>query len=288
MLCTQRTGHFLYRNCPKEERGLSDFIADKQMKRGDIECYAYGKEGISTVRWMDNRSLHMITTADSCHLTTTMKRRQKGTSEKLSVVCPEIIKTYNYNMVGVDKSDQMFATRNWDRKALGKFYLRLHFDYLEQAIDNAKIAYETNVQPGFLAKNFRMALVTGLFGSANFRERKASLNSNTGTVDHLPIHLPNRKMCILCKKQKKDVKSSWDCSSQSCSQLCFCLLPGKTALPNTTASCNYFQILSHSYIFTYIFVYFILYSNHKVYFLIEYRINNRIILQYQKRVVLYL
>ena len=150
-------------------------------------------------------------------------------------------------MVGVDKSDQMFATRNWDRKALGKFYLRLHFDYLEQAIVNAKIAYEANVQPGILAKNFRMALVTGLFGSANFRERKA------GTVDHLPIHLPNKKMCILCKKQKKDVKSSWDCSSQSCSQLCFCLLPGKTALPNTTASSNYFQILSHSYIFTYIF-----------------------------------
>ena len=232
------------------------------MKRGDIERYVEGKEGIATVRWMDNRSFHMITTADSRHLTATVKRRQKGTSEKLSVVCPEIIKTYNYNMGGVDKSDQMIATRNWDRKAPGKFYLRLHFDYLEQAMVSAKLAYEANVQPVLLAKNFRMALVTGLFGSANFRERKASLNSNTETVDHLPIHLPNRKRCILCKKQKKDVKASWGSSSQSCSQLCFFLLPGKTALPNTAASCNYFQILSHSYIFTYIFLYFILYSNH--------------------------
>ena len=139
-------------------------------------------------------------------------------------------------MVGVDRSDQMIATRNWGRKAPGKFYLRLHFDYLEQAIVNAKIAYEANVQPALLAKNFRMALVTGLFGSANFRERKASLNTNSATVDHLPIHLPNRKKCILCKKQKKDVKASWGCTSKSCSQLCFCLLPGKTALPNTTAS----------------------------------------------------
>ena len=231
-------GIFYTGTVQKKRRGLPEFIADKQMKRGDLKCYVEGKDGIATVRWMDNRSLQMITTADSCHLTTTVKRRQKGTSEKLSVVCPEIIKTYNYNMIGLDKSDQMIATRNWDRKAPGKFYLqlRLHFDYLGQAIVNAKITYEANVQPGILAKNVRMAFVKGLFGSANFHERKALLNSNTGTVDHLPIHLPNRKRCILCKKQKKDVKASWGWSSQSCSQLCFCLLPGKTALPNTTAS----------------------------------------------------
>ena len=165
----------------------------------------------------------MNTTADSCHLTTTVKRRQKGTSEKVSVVCPEIIKTCS----GVDKSNQMISTRNWDRKAPGKFYLRIHFDYLEQVMVNAKIAYEANVQPGISAKDFQIALVKGLVGSANFRERKATLNSNTGTVDHLPIHLPNRKRCILFKKQKKDVKASWGCSSQSCSQLCFCLMPGK-------------------------------------------------------------
>ena len=129
------------------------------MKRGDIECYVDGKEGIATVRWIDNRSLHMTTNTYSCHLTTTVKRRQKGTSEKLSAVCPEIIKTYNYNMVGVDKCDQMIATRNWDRKAPGKFYLRLPFYYLKQAIVNAKIAYEANVQPGILAKNFQWPLL---------------------------------------------------------------------------------------------------------------------------------
>ena len=183
------------------------------------------RKGGYSYRKMDgyNRSVHMITTADSSHLTTTVKRRQKGTSEKRSVLCPEIITTYNYNLGGVDKSDQLISTRNWDRKAPGKFYLRIHFDYLEQAMVNAKIAYEANVQPGISAKDFRIALV----GSANFCERKASLNSNTGTVDHLSIHLPNEKRCILFKRQKKDVKASWGCSSQSCSQLCFCLMPGK-------------------------------------------------------------
>ena len=143
----------------KKRRGLPDFIADKQMRGGDIECYVDGEGGIATIKWMDNRSVHMITTANSCHLTTTVKRRQNGTSEKRSVVCPEINKTYNYNLGGVDKSDQMIATQNWDRKAPGEFYLRLHFDYLEQAMVNAKIAYEANVQPGISARIFEWPLL---------------------------------------------------------------------------------------------------------------------------------
>ena len=123
-------------------------------------------------------------------------------------MCPEIIKINNYNLGGVDKSNQMIASRNWDGKEPGKFYLRLHFDYLEQAMVNVKIAYEANVQPRISVKDFRMALaIKGLVGSANFRERKASLDSNTGTVDHLHIHLPNRKRRILCKKAEERCKS---------------------------------------------------------------------------------
>ena len=38
----------------KKRSGLPDFIADKQIKRSDIECYVDGKEGIVTVKWMDN------------------------------------------------------------------------------------------------------------------------------------------------------------------------------------------------------------------------------------------
>ena len=60
----------------------------------------------------------------------------------------------------------MIATRNWDQKAPSKFYLRIHFDYLEQAMVKAKIAYEANIQPGISAKDFRIALVNK---SANFR-----------------------------------------------------------------------------------------------------------------------
>ena len=196
-------GIFYTGTVQQKRRDLPDFIADKQMNISDIECYVDGKEGIAIVKWMGKRSVLMITTADTCHLATTVKIRQKGTSEKRSVVYPEIIKTYNYNLGGVDKSVQMIATRNWDRKAPGKFYLRLHFDYLEQAMVNAKMVYEANVQPGISAKDFRMALIKGLVGSANFREGKATLDSNTGTVDHLPIHLHNRKGVYCAKSGRK-------------------------------------------------------------------------------------
>ena len=80
---------------------------------------------------------------------------------------------------------------------------------------NAKIAYEANVQPGISAKDFRNALDKGLVGSANFRERKASLDSNTGTVTTYPSIFLTEKG-VYCAKSRR-------CKSIFSSQLCFCL-----------------------------------------------------------------
>ena len=54
-------GIFYTGTVQKKRSGLPDFIADKQMKRSDIECCVDGKEDITTVKWMDNRSVLMIT-----------------------------------------------------------------------------------------------------------------------------------------------------------------------------------------------------------------------------------
>ena len=56
----------------------------------------------------------------------------------------------------------MIATRNCDRKAPGKFYFQLQFDYLEQAMVNAKIVYEANVQPNFPERIFAWQLLRAL------------------------------------------------------------------------------------------------------------------------------
>ena len=57
-----------------------------------------------------------------------------------------------------------------------------------------------------------------------------------------------------------------------------------------TLNNDFYQIQpgKRSYMAPTLVLYFILYSNHKVYFLIEYRINNKIILQNQKMIVLHL
>ncbi|GFQ96506.1 chimeric ERCC6-PGBD3 protein [Trichonephila clavata] len=70
---------------------------DENMQRGDI--HAESSSGISFVKWMDSKSVHMLTNFISPIPTGTVKRRQAGTAEKVNVTCPEVIISYNKHRV---------------------------------------------------------------------------------------------------------------------------------------------------------------------------------------------
>ena len=81
-----------------------DLKPDKQMKRGDIDRRS--SQGLNFVKWMDTKAVHVISTIDSSMPVVTVKRRQKGLKEKLSVTCPLMIQNYNFGMKGTDLMDQ--------------------------------------------------------------------------------------------------------------------------------------------------------------------------------------
>lgn len=62
---------------------------DKKMKRGDI--YTTSFQGISYVKWMDNKAVHLLTNFLSPLETDTVKRRQAGSADKINVRCPKIV-----------------------------------------------------------------------------------------------------------------------------------------------------------------------------------------------------
>ena len=105
---------------------------DKSMKRGDIDYVA--AMGVSCVKWMDNRSVLVISNFLSPEEKTIVKRRKAGTAEKVDINCPEMIAMYNKYMGGVDLIDQLKVTYQHDRKSKTKFYLRLFFDMLDMAV----------------------------------------------------------------------------------------------------------------------------------------------------------
>ncbi|GBP96299.1 Chimeric ERCC6-PGBD3 protein [Eumeta japonica] len=74
--------------------------SDKSMKRGDI--HAVSTNGITFVKCMDTKAVHMLTNFISLVPTSTVKRRQAGTAQKINVTCPEVVMCYNKYMGGVD------------------------------------------------------------------------------------------------------------------------------------------------------------------------------------------
>ncbi|GBP93697.1 PiggyBac transposable element-derived protein 4 [Eumeta japonica] len=77
---------------------------DRSMKRGDI--YTASFHGISYVKWMDNKAVHLLTNFLSPIEIDTVKRRKAGSADKIDVRCPRIVSHYNKNMGGVDLMDQ--------------------------------------------------------------------------------------------------------------------------------------------------------------------------------------
>ncbi|CAK1602127.1 unnamed protein product [Parnassius mnemosyne] len=77
---------------------------DKDMKRGDI--YATNSEGISFIKWMDNKAMHLLTNFLSPIPTQKVKRKQVGSAQCLEITCPDIVRKYSKNMEGVDLMDK--------------------------------------------------------------------------------------------------------------------------------------------------------------------------------------
>lgn len=80
------------------------FPTDKEMKRGDISTFSC--DGMSCVKWMDNKAVFMLSNFISPVPTKTALRRSAGTTQKAEIRCPVIVSTYNKWMGGVDLMDQ--------------------------------------------------------------------------------------------------------------------------------------------------------------------------------------
>ena len=111
----------------------------KEMKRGKNDWFS--SNHLSAIKWMDNKSVILLSNYFNPKETQQIERRVKGSKDKVKVTCPSVIQEYNQFMGGVDLSDQMKVTYEVDRRSKFRFYLRVFFDFLDIAIVNSKIVY---------------------------------------------------------------------------------------------------------------------------------------------------
>ena len=89
---------------------MPSFPADKDMSRGEMKIFrspaasAVASTATNVVKWIDNKPVHVITSANSCEKVETVLRRVKGKATKTSFPCPKVIKSY---MGGVDLHDRL-------------------------------------------------------------------------------------------------------------------------------------------------------------------------------------
>ena len=183
--------------------------ADKQMKRGEHDWLAC--DTISAIKWMDNRSVIIVSNYHNPSVAQEINRRVKGSKEKVKVSCPAVIREYNTYMGGVDLCDQMKVSYEVDRRSKVRFYLRVFFDFLDISVVKLKIVYDKIQSTAAMSSmDFRFSLARSMIGTFSNRKKaiptsrpsKRSKGEIAMVVDHLPQFAATRARCAYCSLNK--------------------------------------------------------------------------------------
>ena len=200
--------------------------ADKQMKTGQHDWLTC--DTISATKWMDNRSVILLSNYHNPSVVQETNRRAKGSKEKVKVSCPAVIHEYNTYMGGVDRCDQTKVSYEVDRRSKVRFYLRVFFNFLDISVINSKTVYDKIQSTAAMSSmDFRFSLARSMIRTFSNRNRaiptsrpsKRSKCEITMVLDHLPQFAATRARCVYCSIA---VCSCLKCSFSSSGSFGFC------------------------------------------------------------------
>ena len=100
----------------------------KKLKKGEM-AWAQS-DNVVVIKWKDKRDVHAISNAHSPEIVHTKNRRGK------ELMKPNVIRDYNANMSGIDRSDQMMAYHSGLRKTV-RWYKKVGVHILEILLTNS-------------------------------------------------------------------------------------------------------------------------------------------------------
>ena len=198
---------------------------------------------------------------------TSAERRQKGTSEKLKVPCPGIIKEYNSDMNGVDMHDQLKTSNEIDRKSRFRYlhfsgisgirYLRFFFSPMDSVVVNAHVIYKKKID----LLSFKIILAESLINRFCYQKCKITAEKPKLTVElPQPLKKPDHIVQFTEKRQRCVVL--WGKRMQSTSVIVnpvmFCCMSRKTEIASTCiipleSNCTFSQYANELLNFTILF-----------------------------------
>ena len=147
-------------------------LVDREMKRRDFEYLNYGK--VACCKWLDRGSVTMLfNNFEGIATISIVPRQQKKSASKIQVPCPDVFKTYNKGMCGVDLTDQRAAAYHLDQNVNYQisFAHFVFFDLIDFVCANSYIVYNM-MHPNDLALlNFKTIVSTYLIGRYTSQSR---------------------------------------------------------------------------------------------------------------------
>ena len=161
-------------------------LKKKTVSRGTYD-YSTTDDGILALRWKDNKVVTLLSNDLGVNPVHKCLRFSKETKQKEEVDCPSLIKSYNANMGGIDKSDMLVHLYRTPMKAK-RWYMRLFAYCIDLSVTSAWIAYRRDCKAlrepkPMPLKDFRIALFQYARNTKPLitRRPRGSLTNSPGT-----------------------------------------------------------------------------------------------------------
>ena len=202
----------------RDRKHLPKAVTDKNLKLkvGERKVRYESKTGIMCTRWKDKKDVFTMST---CVEDGILQVRRAGQPKDI----PKVIDTYNKNMGGVDRSDQMLTSYEIERKRVKKWYKKFLYHLVNVCVFNAYII-ATKLGSKVTQLQFREELIESLFlenqniGSSRKRGRQTTSNLARLTGRHFPSFIPPNEIkenpsrrCKVCSKNNFRKESRYQC-----------------------------------------------------------------------------
>ena len=210
--------------------------------RGTFD-YMTTDDGIMALRWKDNKVVTMLSNDLGVEPVSSCSCYSKETKKREDVICPNVIKSYNANMGGIDKSDMLVHLYKTPLKSK-RWHMRLFAYCVDLSLCNAWLLYKRDCHAlqqskSISLKDFRLEVFKGMKNcNSSIQRRQRTTETIPGssssfqlpvavrgqcsqgpdkearfdtTLEHLPVYVKTRQTCKNCSRQSKIIRSNIMC-----------------------------------------------------------------------------
>ncbi|XP_040075589.1 piggyBac transposable element-derived protein 1-like [Ixodes scapularis] len=131
---------------------------DRSMKRGESHCRVRSDDKLCQVKWKDNKSVLLLSTAFGTAPEGTCRRCSKDEKKRAEVTQPHIVARYNQHMGGVDLIDRYVAYYRITVRSK-KWTVLVFTQFLDMACCNSWIEYQRDCDNAMVLKKDRLDLL---------------------------------------------------------------------------------------------------------------------------------